>query len=198
MDSGFYASFAGFAARMDALDMIANNLANTNTTGFKSHHEFYRSLSAALAPNASLIPVNTLNHAMNQSINQFGILGGSQLDLSQGTLERTGNETDVALEGSGFFTVLTKNGVRYTRDGSFSLDKDRKLITKDGDLVLSAQPNEQNKPIQIPAGQITISPDGTLSLNGTVLAKLRIEEFPAGTQLIPEGNTYLAAPEGTP
>src|SRR5262249_44860304 len=143
-----------------------------------------------------LVPANTLNQAMNRSINQFGILGGSQLDLSQGPLEATGNETDVALEGSGFFAVLTKNGLRYTRDGSFSLDKDPKLITKDGGFVLSAEQTGQNKPIQVPSGRIAISPDGTLSLNGTLLAKLRIEEFAPGTQLTPEGNTYMVAPDG--
>jgi flagellar basal-body rod protein FlgF/flagellar basal-body rod protein FlgG len=194
MDSGFYSSFTGFAARMDALDLIANNLANANTTGFKSHHEFYRSLTAALSVQPSLIPVGTLNQAMNQSINQFGILGGSQIDLAQGTLETTGNETDVAMEGGGFFAVLTKNGVRYTRDGNFGLDKNRNLITKNGDFVLSGQPNQKNTPIQIPSGQISISPDGTLSVGGSLLAKLRIEDFAPGTQLTAEGNSYLIAP----
>lgn len=196
MDSGFYSSFSGFAARMDALDLVANNLANANTTGYKSHHEFYRSLAAALSSQPSLIPAGTLNQTMNQSINQFGVLGGSQLDLSQGTLETTGNDTDVALEGAGYLAVLTKNGVRYTRDGNFSLDKDRNLVTKAGDLVLSAQPNRNNKPIQIPSGQVSISPDGTVSVNGALLAKLRIEDFASGTQLTPEGNTYLIAPPG--
>src|SRR5262249_49508830 len=152
MDSGFYSSFTGFAARMDALDLIANNLANANTTGYKSHHEFYRSLDAALSPQPSMIQAGTLTRSINQSINQFGALGGSQLDFSQGTLETTGNETDVALEGSGFFAVLTKNGVRYTRDGSFSLDKNRNLITQNGDFVLSAQTGQKNTPIQIPSG----------------------------------------------
>ncbi len=196
MDSGFYSSFSGFAARMDALDLVANNLANANTTGYKAHHEFYRSFAAALSSQPSLIPAGTLPQAINTSINQFGVLGGSQLDLAQGTLETTGNDTDVALEGSGYLAVLTKNGVRYTRDGNFSLDKNRNLVTKEGDFVLSAQPNQNNKPIQIPSGQITISPDGTLSVDGSVLSKLRIEDFPPGAQLTPEGNTYLIAPAG--
>jgi flagellar basal-body rod protein FlgF/flagellar basal-body rod protein FlgG len=100
------------------------------------------------------------------------------------------------MEGSGFFAVLTKNGVRYTRDGNFSLDKSRNLVTKEGDFVLSAQVNQKNTPIQIPSGQISISQDGTLSVNGALLAKLRIEDFAPGTQLTPEGNTYLIAPAG--
>ncbi len=196
MDSGFYSSFSGFAARMDALDLLANNLANASTTGFKSHHEFYRSLSAALSSQPSLVQPSSLSGAVNQSINQFGVLGGSNLDLSQGTLENTSNDTDLALEGSGYFAVLTKNGVRYTRDGSFILSKERNLITKNGDIVLSEQGSKNNKPIQVPSGKIAISPDGTLSVDGSLIAKLRIEDFPQGTQLTPEGNTYLSAPEG--
>lgn len=194
MDSGFYSSFAGFAARMDALDVVANNLANTNTVGYKSHLEFYRSFAASLAGQSPLIPATNLSQALNQSINQFGILGGSRMDMSQGTLESTGNNTDVALEGSGYFTVLTRNGVRYTRNGSFRLDKNRRLVTEQGDPVLSRQPDQQNKPIQIPSGQISISPDGSISVAGALVARLRIEDFPAGTQLAPEGQTYLAAP----
>jgi len=196
MDSGFYSSFSGFAARMDALDLLANNLANVNTTGYKSHHEFYRSLEAALSSQPSLIPAGTLSGSLNHSVNEFGVLGGSDMDFSQGTLERTGNDTDVALQGTGFFAVQTKNGVRYTRDGSFVLNKDRNLITANGDLVLSVQNNKVNKPIQVPSGKISISADGTLSVDGALVAKLRIEEFPQGTELTPEGNTYWKAPDG--
>src|SRR5215467_4904785 len=194
MDSGFYSSFSALAARMDALDLLANNLANVNTTGFKSNHEFYRSLSMDLSSQASLIPTSSFSRVLNESINRFGLLGGSDLDLSQGTLENTGNDTDVALEGSGWFSVLTKNGVRYTRDGSFILSKERNLITKNGDIVLSEQGGSNNVPIQVPSGKITISPDGTLSVDGSLVAKLRIEDFPQGTQLTPEGNAYLNAP----
>src|SRR6266851_3125782 len=157
MNSGFYSAYAGFAARMDALDVVANNLANANTTGFKAQHEFYRSFSAWLQP--------SLTTPLNQAINQFGILGGSKMDLTQGTIDSTGNDTDVALQGPGFFAIQTKNGVRYTRDGNFSLDKSRNLVTQQGDLVLSEQPNQRLQPIQIPAGKFTISPNGSISVS---------------------------------
>lgn len=196
MDSGFYSSFAGFAARMDALDVVANNLANTNTVGYKAHLEFYRSYAAALGNGSPVVLAGGLSQTLNQSINQFGILGGSRMDMSQGTFERTGNDTDVALEGAGFFTVLTNNGVRYTRNGSFRLDKSRQLVTEQGDPVLSQQPNQQNKPIQVPTGQVSISADGSISVDGALVAKLRIEDFSKGTQMLPEGRTYLAAPAG--
>ena len=188
MNSGFYSAFSGFAARMDALDVIANNLANASTSGFKAQHEFYRSFDAWLQP--------SLTTPINQAVNRFGILGGSRLDLSQGTVEPTGNETDVALQGPGFFAVLTKNGLRYTRDGSFRLDKSRNLITDQGDQVLSQQANNRNQPIQIPAGKLSISPDGSLSVDGALVAKLRIEDFPQDTNLVQEGNSRFSAPDG--
>jgi len=186
VNSGFYSAYTGFAARLDALDVIANNLANASTSGFKSQREFYRSFSAWLQP--------SLTTPINQAVNQFGVLGGARLDLSQGTVEPTGNDTDLALEGPGFFTVLTKNGLRYTRDGSFRLDKNRNLITDQGDQVLSEQPNRRDQPIQVPSGKMTISPDGSISVDGALVAKVRVEDFPADTQLTQEGNSYFVAP----
>jgi len=196
MNTGFYSAYAAFATRLDQLEVVANNLANVNTTGFKAHRSFYGSFSAALNPENPPPAMMTVPQAVHQAATQFGILGGTRLDLSQGTLEMTGNDTDVALEGPGFFAVLTPNGLRYTRDGSFHLDKDRNLITQQGDKVLAAQPNQKLQPIQIPSGKITISPDGSLSVDGTLVAKLRIDDFPANTKLQPEGNSYLSAPDG--
>lgn len=186
MDSGFYSAFAGFASRMDALDVVANNLANVSTAGFKSQREFYRSLAAWLQP--------SLTSPINQAINQFGVLGGSRLDLSQGTITPTGGDTDVALQGSGFFAVQTKNGLRYTRAGNFHLDTTRNLVTEQGDKVLSEQAGGRIQPIQIPSGKINISADGSLSVDGALVAKLRIDDFPAGTPLVQEGNSYFIAP----
>jgi flagellar basal-body rod protein FlgF len=184
MNSGFYSAFAGFAARMDALDVVANNLANANTVGFKAQHEFYRSFSAWLQP--------SLSTPINDVVNQFGILGGARLDLSQSTLEPTGNDTDVALQGSGFFTVQTRNGVRYTRAGNFSLNAQRQLVDASGDLVQGTQ-----GAIQIPSGKLSISPDGTVSVDGTLVSQLNVVDFAPGTQLVPEGNTNFTAPQGT-
>jgi flagellar basal-body rod protein FlgF len=185
MDSGFYSAYAGLAARMDALDVVANNLANISTTGFKSQHEFYRSFSAWLQP--------SLTTPINQAVNQYGILGGASLDLSPSTLAPTGNPTDVALQGSGFFTIQTKNGLRYTRAGNFSLNTQRQLVTAQGDLVMGEQ-GPILRPIQLPSGQLSVSPDGTVSVDGTLVGKLKITEFAPNTPLTMEGNSYFVAP----
>jgi flagellar basal-body rod protein FlgF/flagellar basal-body rod protein FlgG len=180
MDSGFYSAFTGFSTRLDALEVVANNLANANTTGYKAQISFYRSMPAWLQ--------ESLTTPLNQVVNRFGVLGGAQLDLTPGNLEKTENPTDVALQGAGFFNVQTKGGVRYTRDGNFQLDAKRRLVTATGDQVLGEQ-----GPLQIPSGQLTISEDGTISVDGGVVAKLKVTEFSLANDLRPEGNTYLAA-----
>ena len=180
MDSGFYSAFTGFSTRMDALELVANNLANASTPGYKAQLAFYRSLPAWLQ--------DSLSTPLNQAVNQFGVLGGSQSDMTASNLDRTGNPTDVALESSGFFNVQTKNGVRYTRNGSFGLNAQRQLVTAQGDLVLGGQ-----GPLQIPSGQVSISQDGTISVDGGVVGQLKVTDFASAAQLKPEGNTYFAA-----
>jgi len=196
MDSGFYSSFTGFAERLSALELVANNLANAGTVGFKAQREFYRSFNALLGSQPQAIPPANITQALDQTINQFGVLGGSSTDNTQGTLQMTGNDTDVALEGTGYFAILTTNGVRFTRDGNFHLDSKRNLVTQQGDQVLSAQPNQQLKPVQIPDGKLSISADGSVSVDGALVSKLRIDDFPKGTSLVEEGNNYLVAPTG--
>ena len=183
MNSGFYAAFAGFASRLDALDVVANNLANANTVGFKAHHEFYTSLASLSRP-TSASPIN-------QAVNTYGVLGGSRIDMSPSTLEPTGNDTDLALEGQGFFSVQTKNGIRYTRNGAFSLNAKRQLINGQGDLVQG-----DSGAIQIPTGRMSVSPDGTVSVDGNLVARLKVTAFPDEKVLQPEGNTNFVAPAG--
>ncbi|MGB7844498.1 MAG: flagellar hook-basal body complex protein [Candidatus Acidiferrum sp.] len=183
MDSGFYSAFTGFSSRLDALDLLANNLANTNTPGYKAQYAFYRALPAWLQ--------ESLTTPLNQAVNRYGVLGGPRIDFLASNLETTGNPTDVVLEGSGFLSAQTKNGVRYTRSGNFQLSSKRQLITAQGDLVLG-----EGGPIQIPSGQLTISQDGTVSVDGGIVAKLKVTEFFPDIQLTPEGSAYFAAPEG--
>src|SRR5271165_6671446 len=111
MDSGYYVAYAGLASRMQALDVLAANLANASTAGFKAQDPFYQALAAA-QDGEILSP-------LNQAVNQFGILGGSQVDLRSGSLDSTGNNLDLAMEGAAFFSVATPGGIRYTRNGSF-------------------------------------------------------------------------------
>jgi flagellar basal-body rod protein FlgF/flagellar basal-body rod protein FlgG len=185
MDSGYYAAFTGLRAGIQALELAANNLANISTTGYKAQREFYKSLAASLG-NFNPRQLSPLN----QAINNYGVLGGSIVDVQAGTLERTGNDLDLGMEGSGFFVVQTKAGLRYTRNGNFRVGADGQLVTAWGDRVM----DDQNRPIDIPSGSVSISPDGTISSQGAVVGRLQIVDFAPGTVFVPEGNsTYKAA-----
>jgi len=188
MDSGFYVAYAGFAARMQALDVVAGNLANSSTAGFKAQTPFYRALAAFQSAEIA--------NPLNQAVNQFGILGGSRADLRAGSFDPTGNSTDLAIEGSAFFSVQTPAGVRYTRNGNFRLDATRRLVTQDGNQVLAEQ-GKKLVPIVLPPGAVAVSPDGTLSVDGTLVAKLHLVDFAPGTQPVPEGNSNYVVPAGS-
>jgi len=190
VDSGYYAAFTGLLAGTQALELAANNLANISTTGYKAQHEFYKSLTASLG-NPNQRQVSPLNRA----INNYGVLGGATVDFQAGTLERTGNDLDLAMEGSGFFVVQTKAGLRYTRNGNFRVDADGQLVTAWGDPVMS----DQGLPLQIPPGPVSVSADGTISSQGAVVGSLQIVDFAPGTVLVPEGNsTYKPATGSSP
>src|SRR5258707_7609302 len=107
MNTSFFSAFAGFASRMDALELIANNLANANTTGLKSQKEFYRSFLASLSGAPQAAPARTVTQLLNQSMNQFGVLGGAPLDPTQRTLVYTSNDTHVALSGARYHAKVS-------------------------------------------------------------------------------------------
>src|SRR5690242_3115119 len=128
MDSGYYAACTALVARTQALDTVANNIANAGTVGFRAERNLFSSVLAD-AGGTSTSPLSPV-------INSYGILSGTMSDVSQGPLEKTGNDLDLAIEGKGYFTVQTANGTMYTRNGSFQLSSKAQVVTAAGDLVL--------------------------------------------------------------
>jgi flagellar basal-body rod protein FlgF/flagellar basal-body rod protein FlgG len=183
MNSGFYAACAGLVARNQALDITANNLANVNTTGFRSQAEVFRSLVAGAE--------NGTENALNRAINDFAVIGGSFTTANPGHLETTGNPLDLAIEGSGFFAVQTKAGVRYTRNGNFRIDTQGTLLSANGDPVLG-----QAGPIRLPSGLVSVGNDGTVSVAQTVVGRLQLVDVDP-QNLKPVGNNYFEAADGT-
>lgn len=183
MNSGYYAACAGLQAQSRALELVANNLANVNTTGYRAQQALFRSvLAGSVAGSAD---------PLNRAINDFNVLGGSRTDLGAGNLERTGNSLDLAIEGTGFFAIQTQAETLYTRNGNFQVSRTGRLTTTAGDLVLG----EDGRPITVPAGAISIGPDGTLSSDGAVAGKLRVVEFAPGSAPVAVGSSYYSAPQ---
>jgi flagellar basal-body rod protein FlgF len=183
MDSGFYAACTALLARSQALDSVANNLANVSTPGYRAEHNVFRALLAT----SSTFPISSLNYA----VNNYAVLGGSQIDLSQGSLEHTHNDLDLAIQGAGFFVAQTASGKVFTRNGNFHISAQGQLMTSAGDPVLG----DNARPIPIVGAPVSVSPDGTISVNGALAGKLKIVDFPAGTSLESLGKTYYSAPE---
>ena len=184
MDSGYYAACAGLAAQVQALDLIAHNLANLGTTGYRAEQATFRSLLAG----GGSVPVNPLNAA----VNDFGVLAGSRIDRTAGSLTATGNPLDLGIAGGGFFAVQSAKGLVYTRNGSFHVTPAGQLVTGQGDPVLGEQ-----GPVTMPSGAVSVSADGTVSVDGSVVVKLRLVEFAPLTNLSPVGDSLYAAPDGS-
>jgi len=132
------------------LDVVANNIANINTTGYKADGSLFEEyLSSNARSDGSSGRISFVRDR------------GIWHDMSQGPVERTGSQLDVAIDGKGFFAVQTTRGVRYTRNGSFQVNAAGQLVTTEGNQVMGdagpivLQPNDK---------QISISRDGTLSV----------------------------------
>ncbi len=142
--------------------VLANNLANASTRGFKAETAFARLMDNQLAKT------------------------DTALDLTAGSLTETHNTLDLAVEGDGFFVTNTPNGERFVRNGSFRLDPERQLVDERGNAVLG-----EDGPIVLPTGTVEIGADGTVKVNGRVLQRLRLERVAVGAQLQHEGGTQF-------
>lgn len=182
MDSGLYAACAGLMARTESLDTIASNLANSSSAGFRGQRNVFGSVLAEASHHGRL-------SALNQVTNSYGVLSGTEMDPTQGTLTQTGNDLDVALEGPGYFKVQTANGPAYTRNGSFQVSSTGQLTTAAGDPVLG----ESGSSITLPPGPVQVSSDGTVSAGSTIVAKLKIVTFPASAMLNSRGASNYTA-----
>jgi len=163
MNRGIYATATGMTGLQRQLDVITHNLANANTVGYKQEN---------IAFDEAMLTTLYANGGEGQSIGTLGAGPTEQvgfLDLRSGNLQTTGNPLDVAILDSdgeiGMFAIQTDQGVRYTRNGSFTLSKEGLLATPDGHPVL----DDTGRTIEIPAGRVEIQADGTIqSIEGTV------------------------------
>jgi flagellar basal-body rod protein FlgF len=188
MDSGLYAAYTGLMARTQTLDTASNNVANAGTNGFRAQRDYFRGVLVD-----SLRPSSPADSQVGRSINDFGILGGNNLDLSQGNLIATGNPLDLAIQGQGFFAIQTTNGIRYTRDGAFTRSSTGMLQTSLGEPVLDAK----QQPITVPSGPIRISPDGSVSVStqdgSAIVGKIGTFDFANRTALAAEGTNRFTS-----
>lgn len=168
--------FAGIRKNSDAMEIlsnkqevISNNLANVNTVGFRKD-------SVAVSNFADVLQAAVYN------------------DGSMGAFRQTGNPADLAIEGEGYFTIQTPQGLAYTRNGSFHLTPKGELVTQDGMNVLS-----ESGPIVInpeEAGSFTLGRDGHVHAGGADLGKVRVMTFGPGSALSKAGHNRVTLVRG--
>lgn len=180
---GFDSATRGMQALIDQNDSTANNVANVNTVGYKKQALAFQNIY-----DASIVQKDK-----NAEVRTLGELSvGSQVqkmtyDFSQGVLDKTNNVFDIAIQGDGFFKIQSSDGggFSYTRNGSFTLNNNGNLVTKDGDLVL----DYKSKPIKIKTddvvmhslNDIIINQDGQITISNEqtqeVLQKIGVFDF---------------------
>jgi flagellar basal body rod protein FlgG len=181
MDTISLSAASGMRARMESLEMLANNLANTETGGYKGDREFY-SLYASAEATAD---------PQTGDLTQLPVIESHWTDFAQGDLRQTSNPMDLAIQGEGLFAVDTPRGVRYTRNGSFRISPAGVLTTADGGTVRG---KGGGKITLGPTGVVEVLADGAVRQAGQPLGQLDLVAFDKGGVNKEAGNYFAATP----
>jgi flagellar basal-body rod protein FlgF len=206
---------SGAIAQQRNVETIANNVANANTPGFKKEQVVFKEYLAALEKGGGQIELPQKEwkpedfYRSYNGEDSFVKVDGAYTLHEQGQLSPTGNAFDNALNGPGFFEVLTPNGVRYTRKGNFSINNDGKLVTDQGFLLLSKSPPPtagvdgkiilttppESRAITVGNNKFTISLDGEVFSGPNKAADLSLAEFNDVHALKKEGSSLFINPD---
>jgi flagellar basal-body rod protein FlgF len=208
---------SGAIAQQKQVETIANNVANVNTPGFKRDQVVFKEYLAALEKGGDQQGIDLPQkewkpedfYRSYNAEDSFVKVDGSYTVHEQGQLAQTGNFFDNALSGPGFYEILTPNGVRFSRNGAFSISNEGKLVTNQGFLVLSkdAPPistadgqlnlasSPESRAITIGAGRFSVSLEGEVFNGQNKVADLGLTEFNDIHALKKEGNNLFINPD---
>lgn len=181
MDRAIFVALSGAVSQEKRIEVLAENLSNVNTPGFKKQKPLFEDAMPKAVP-----------------LRVFSRSKGLTTDLSQGVTEKTERPLDVAILGDGFFSVETPLGIRYTRDGGFRVSREGALTTGEGYKVQG-----ENGEIRLSGSNVVIEGDVTIrekGENGAVLNRIRLVSFSNPSVLKREGNYFAAVgvPAGAP
>jgi len=181
MDSLTIAAASGLRSRMESLSLLANNLANAATSGYKSDREFYGLYTSIEAAPGEEGVLTTLPVVQRQ-----------WTDFSQGTVETTGNVLDVALSGRGFLTAKGPGGPAYTRNGNLHISPSGELVTSEGFPLFAVG----GSTIRVTGGTpVEITKDGTVIQEGRTLGQFAIVDFKSTAELEKMNGTCFRNPD---
>lgn len=151
MIRGIFSSAAGMISQYKRIDVLGNNIANVNTPGFKDNDLAFTTFGEEI--------VSRMADDKNVGNLQYVTLNGETTDFSSGTFKQTGLSSDIAINGNGFFAVQGAGGVKYTRDGEFSVDAQGFLALPTGERLLGAN----GTPLQVGTDKFSVAMDGTVT-----------------------------------
>ena len=178
MDPAYYVAAGSLKARSFQLEVVSNNLANSATVGYKADRSFFSVFNKAAGSGRKL----PLSGPLNDGV----VFGETGVVMEQGTLRPTARNLDFALEGDGFFMVRTPQGDRATRDGRFQIGINGQLQAQDGSPVLGK--NGQPITVDPKLGELSLTPDGSLSQAGNAVGQLMLKAFEKADTMPRVGN----------
>ncbi len=186
MSGGMYLAAAGALVQQLRLEVLANNVANISTIGYKGDRSIFQ-IPEAHEPPTFETPIEGI-----QSLSPYAPPFATMIDFSQGAIRPTGNPLDVAINGNGFFSIQTPDGVQYTRQGNFTLNSEGVLITPDGHPVQG-----EGGEITLAEGNVEIDQQGGVYVDGDEVGRLRIFDFTNPETLKKAGNGRFVGSDGT-
>ncbi|MCX7984360.1 MAG: flagellar basal-body rod protein FlgF [Bacteroidetes bacterium] len=185
MIKGIYTIASGMLPQVTKIEVLSHNLANINTAGFKKDKVFTEVLNEYQA-------ARTLNSPSAPSLAVH-----QTTDFSEGSYQQTGNRLDFAIRGNGFFAIETPRGIRYTRNGSFTLSLDGTVVTQEGYPVLGTEGKIQLPDLQrLSDVDIQVNEAGDVVIDNKHMGRLQIVSFDSMTVLKKDAATLFYAQDG--
>jgi len=184
--SNIYVAASGAEARLRQLELVANNLANVNTNGYKADRAAFETFYESALMDTNGDPTQGVSGGVYVSASDAGF------DRTPGPVKQTGSPLDVAIEGKGYFALKTELGERYSRAGSFRIDAQGQLVSERGNPVLGT-----GGPINVSGANPHILGNGDVIADDITVGTLRVVEFGIGRALFKQGDGLFAARQGS-
>ncbi|MCC6446099.1 MAG: flagellar basal-body rod protein FlgF [Armatimonadetes bacterium] len=199
MVRGLYTAASGMVAQQKIQDVLAQNLANADTAGYKQDVAVFQSFKDMMIKRIHDRYLHTPRGGIDvrPGVGRLGtgaVVSGVVTDMAPGAIRQTNEKLDAALVGDGFFAVQTAAGVQLTRNGAFRLDAGGRIVTQKGDPVLG-----EGGPIRVnPRQEVTIADNGAVFQGSRRIDRLRVLQLPAGQNPAKTGETFFAANGAVP
>lgn len=199
MSKGIYTALSGAMAQNQRLETVANNIANVNTTGYKKDTTVFSEYITANEKAPDVIQVPRVPASIESFYDMQGgdkayvNSAGTYAEHSQGALKNTGNAFDLAIEGDGFFEVLTPQGVRYTRNGAFKIDGEGRITNSEGHIVLGegAGADPAQRALRVSGRNVTVSFNGDIYDGQNQIGRLSVVNIANKDALQKQGSSLF-------